>query len=97
MDPNNQNTEQTNNVPEGFPTLAQQVENTQEEKPAGKRKKKRSVLVTLIRIIVSVLIIAVGIYVILYLVARAAKYDSIPAMIRSMLVELDLMWQRILY
>jgi len=97
MDPNNNITEENNNIPEGFPTPAQQIENNKEEKPLAKRKKKRSFLVTLIRIVVSLVLIAIGIYLILFLVARAAKYDSIPAMLQSMFIELELMWQRIIY
>jgi len=31
------------------------------------------------------------------LVARAAKYETIGAMLESMFVELRLMWQRIIY
>jgi len=52
---------------------------------------------TIIRIVVSVIIIVLGVYLILYLVMRAAKYDSIQAMLQRMFVELELMWQRIRY
>jgi len=61
------------------------------------KKKKSSLLMLLIRTVIALAVIAVGIYIILYLVARAAKYDSIAAMLDSMFVELGLMWQRIIY
>jgi len=65
------------------------------DKPGRKKKKKRHPLISLLRIVIALIIIAVGIYGILYIVAYAAKYDSIAAMLESMRVELDLMWQRI--
>jgi cobalamin biosynthesis Mg chelatase CobN len=68
-----------------------------ELKRGGKRgkKKKRTPLRSLLRLVVALVIIAVGIYGILLIVAIAAKYDSINAMLASMMVELELMWQRI--
>ena len=65
------------------------------EKPKGKKKQKRHPIRSLLRILIALIIIAGGIYLILFLVAYFAKYESIPAMLASMRVELDLMWQRI--
>jgi len=64
-------------------------------KTGRKKKRKRHPLISLLRIVIALIIIAVGIYLILFIVAYAAKYDSISAMLESMRVELDLMWQRI--
>jgi len=100
MDTDNQVTNQSDNdrAPEGLPSLMQIVEKQKSSDPFKKFKKKRSgFAVTLIRIIISLLLIAGGIYLILFLVARAAKYDSIQAMLQSMFIELELMWQRIIY
>jgi len=95
---NNQTPEQIDNMPEIKPTLMQTIalENQQDGK-AKKKKKKRRPVSALLRIVISLIIIAAGIYLILFLVARAAKYDSIPAMLQRMIVELELMWQRIIY
>jgi len=60
-------------------------------------KKQRNMFMLLIRIIVTILIIAAGTLLILYIVARAAKYESIGVMIQSMLIELELMRQRVFY
>jgi len=65
------------------------------KEPKGKRKRKRHPIRSLLRILIALIIIAGGIYLILFLVAYFAKYESIPAMLASMRVELDLMWQRI--
>jgi uncharacterized membrane protein len=62
---------------------------------ANKRKRKRHPVKSLLRILIALIIIAGGIYLILFAVAYFAKYDSIAAMLESMRVELDLMWQRI--
>ena len=65
------------------------------KEPKGKKKQKRHPIRSLLRILIALIIIAGGIYLILFLVAYFAKYESIPAMLASMRVELDLMWQRI--
>ena len=64
---------------------------------SSKRRKrhKRSPLWSLLKLIIALVVIAVGIFAILYIVAIAAKYDTIRAMLDSMMVELELMWQRI--
>jgi flagellar basal body-associated protein FliL len=73
------------------------AENTEnKEPPKKKKKKKRGPLWTLLRILIALVLIAVGTALILYIVALAAKYESVAAMLRSMLVELELMWQRIM-
>ena len=97
METNGQVTETNDDAPAGLPGLTNINEKATNEEPKKKKKKKRSAVVTLIRIVVSLVIITVGIYLILFFVARAAKYDSIQAMVQSMLVELELMWQRIIY
>jgi len=56
-----------------------------------------SFLWSVIRFLICIIIIAVGVYVILYIIARAAKYDSISSMLQSMFIELELMWQRVIY
>jgi len=65
------------------------------KKPSGKRKQKRHPIKSLLRILIALVIIAAGIYLILFAVAYFAKYDSIAAMLESMRAELSLMWQRI--
>ena len=73
---------------------AEEVRTDSAEKP--KKKNKEPGHKTLLRVIISILIVAVGIYLILFLVARAAMYDSIGSMLQHMFVELSVMWQRIL-
>jgi hypothetical protein len=63
--------------------------------PTGKRKRKRHPVKSLLRILIALVVIAAGIFLILFAVAYFAKYDSIPAMLESMRAELALMWQRI--
>ena len=60
-----------------------------------KRRRKKHPGRAALRTIIALVVIAVGIYLILYFIAMAAKYDTIPAMLQSMGVELSLMWQRI--
>jgi len=73
------------------------IDNIQDEKESLTKKVKASFWWTVIRTLIALIIIAVGIYLILYLVARAAKYETISAMLQSMFIELELMWQRIIY
>jgi len=98
MEPNNQAPGQNDIMPEVKPTLLQAIEkdNSQNGKTPKKRKKRKPIM-TLLRVVISLVLIAIGIFLILFLVARAAKYDSIPAMLQRMIVELELMWQRIIY
>jgi len=89
---------------------AKPVEQKPEPKPEAKKddaagdfvrsakrrnKRKRSPLMSLLRLVIALIIIAVGVFGILYIVALAAKYPTIGAMLDSMWVELELMWQRI--
>lgn len=68
-----------------------------EVSPKEKKKKKKEPGRKLaLRIIISVVVIALGIYLILYLVARAAMYDSIGSMLQHMFNELSIMVERIL-
>ncbi len=50
---------------------------------------------TLIRVVIILAIIALGIFLILFFVAKASRYDSIGSMLQHMFTELWLMWQRI--
>ncbi len=50
----------------------------------------------ILRIVISILVIALGIFIILWCVAKAALYESIGDMLRHMWVEWNLMWARIL-
>ena len=100
MDTNDQIPEQNENTTDSIPSLLQLIDKDKTQNTDSQHKKskrKRSLILTLVRIVVSVVIIAIGIYIILWLVARAAKYVSIEAMLQHMWVELQLMWQRILY
>lgn len=63
----------------------------------GKKKKKGKEAAgkTLIRILITLLIIAVGIFLVLLLVAKAGRFDSIGSMLQHMFTEMSVMWQRI--
>lgn len=61
--------------------------------PEDIRKEKRRR--TMLRVIISVAIIVVGIFLILLLISKAAQYPSIGSMLAHMSEELALMWQRI--
>lgn len=64
----------------------------------GKKKKKKTregAHWTLVRILVAILILALGIFLILFFVAKASHFDSIGSMLQHMFIELGLMWQRI--
>ena len=63
--------------------------------PPKKRKQKRHPIKSLLRILLALIIIAAGIYLILFIVAYASRYDSIGSMLDRMFEELSLMWQRI--
>jgi len=58
-------------------------------------KARKTVLATLFRVIISLIVIVIGVYLVLYVVSVAARFESISAMLQSMRIELDLMWQRI--
>ncbi|MDL2294723.1 hypothetical protein LJC60_08900 [Ruminococcaceae bacterium OttesenSCG-928-D13] len=60
-----------------------------------KQKGKEGAGKTLIRVLITLLIIAVGIFLVLFLVAKAGRFDSIGSMLQHMFTELSLMWQRI--
>ena len=61
------------------------------------KRFRGSLLWSILRLLICIVIIAIGVFVILYIIARAAKYDSISSMLQSMFIELELMWQRVLY
>ena len=61
-----------------------------------KKKKKQSAGMVILRIFITLLIIAVGICGIIFIVAKASGQESIGAMLRHMQNELSLMWQRII-
>lgn len=64
--------------------------------PKKKRRGKESGLKTFLRILITLAVIALGIFLILFVVAKAGRFDSIGSMLRHMGVELSLMWQRII-
>ena len=82
---------------EAQPMDEKTYEDIHEEKESLVKKVKASFWWTIIRTLIALIIIAVGVYLVLYLVARAAKYETISAMLQSMYIELQLMWQRVLY
>lgn len=74
----------------------QPTDELSEEQDPNEEKKKKSDKATLIlRIVIAIVIIVVGILLILFFVAKAAKYDTIAAMLEHMGGELALMWKRI--
>jgi t-SNARE complex subunit (syntaxin) len=69
---------------------------TRSEKNEKKdKKKKENAGKTALRIIIAIIVIVVGIFLVLFFVAKAAKYDSIGSMLSHMGGELGLMWERI--
>ena len=66
------------------------------EPPKKSGKRKGGILWGILRVVIILVIIAVGVYVILWAVARAGKYDSIRTMLDQMYVDLELMWSRII-
>lgn len=58
-------------------------------------KRKRSVPVALLRALISIVLIAVLVFLVLWVVSIAAHYNSIPAMLRDMSGEVAGAWQRI--
>ncbi len=61
----------------------------------AKGKKMPKAVKTLIRVAIILAVIALGIFLILFIVAKASRYDSIGSMLEHMFTELWLMWQRI--
>ena len=68
----------------------------QQQEPTKKKKKKQSAGMIILRIFITILIIAVGIFGIIFIVAKASGRESIIEMLRHMQNELSLMWQRII-
>ena len=64
-----------------------------EEKKARQLKEKNSK--RLIRVLITIVVIIVGVFLILWLIAKAANYNTVADMVNVMLGELDLMWTRI--
>ena len=94
---NDSDSEQIDQFLQAQKTDEEAYEDVQDEKQSLLKKVKASFWWTVIRTVIALVIIAVGVYLILYLVARAAKYETISAMLQSMFIELELMWQRVLY
>jgi len=94
---NDSNTDQVDQFLQAQSINEEEYEDDQDEKQSLFKKVKASFWWTVIRTVIALVIIAVGVYLILYLVARAAKYETISAMLHSMFIELELMWQRVLY
>jgi len=94
----NEVTEKDENVQDVQQTSLQTEEQKHNDIPQEKDKvKKQNIIMLIIKIVIAVIVIAVGTFLILYIVARAAKYESIGAMLQSMLIELEIMWQRVIY
>lgn len=70
-------------------------EETAKRSDRQKQKNKEAGGKTLLRVIISIVVIVVGIFLILFFVAKAAKYDSIGSMLNDMSIDLGLMWERI--
>ena len=71
-------------------------ENPAAKKTSSKKKrKKQSAGIAILRTVLVLLIIAVGVFGVLYIVAKASAHESLGAMLRHMQQELSLMWQRI--
>jgi len=81
------------NVPE--PKKAVDKYSADNEEDLGKKEDKEPARKTLIRVLVSILIIAVGIFLVLWIVSIAAQYESISAMLQDMGNEVGLMIRRI--
>ena len=94
---NDSDAEQLDQAIQAKPMSEENYEDDQDEKQSLIKKVKASFWWTIIRTVIALVIIAIGVYLILYLVARAAKYETISAMLQSMFIELELMWQRVLY
>jgi len=73
----------------------EQISKNMSEKDKKRDKKKKEGHKTLIRVIIAIVIIVVGIFLILFFVAKAAKYDSIGSMLEHMGTHMGLMWERI--
>jgi len=96
MDSENSSPEQVDNSTDAFPSLQELVDkNDTTDIEAPKNKKNRSLLLTIVRIVVSIIVIVIGVYLILWLVSRAAKYETISEMLGHMWEHLQIMWERI--
>lgn len=72
-------------------------DNTTRKSPKKKKKRgKEPLYKTVLRVVISIVLLAIGVFIILLLVAKAARFDSIASMLQHMSVELSLMWQRII-
>lgn len=50
----------------------------------------------LLRLIIGILIIVVGVWLVLWIIARASLYSSIGDMLQHMFQHMDIMWKRVL-
>lgn len=83
-------------APESGPQY--QPENDPNRQAAGtgaKGRKKKKTLKFIVRLIIILAVIALGTFLILWVVMRAGKYESIRQMLDQMFIDLDLMWKRI--
>jgi len=67
----------------------------QEKYKYEKQRKKEPVSKTILRVLIYMSIIAILFFVVLFLISRAALYDSIGSMLQHMWGELQLMGERI--
>lgn len=82
-------------LPQNDQEVIEAREQTAEPEEQKKEKKKKDGLKTLLKVIIAIVVIVVGIYLILFFVAKAAKYDSIGSMLEHMGTHMGLMWERI--
>ena len=62
----------------------------------NKIKTKEPIYKTILRIAFTLAVVIIGIFLILYFVAKAARFDSLVVMLKHMLAELTLIWERII-
>ena len=98
-------TENTNDIPVAPQPAPQPVTQAEPQKsdvpaskgkPGRKRNRKRQPVRALLRIIISLAVIAGGIWLILFVVMLFSNYTSISQMLGAMRIELELMWERII-
>ena len=87
--------EENQNTIESAPLEQPEVVIADDTKKKQRTKKKENAAKAIIRIIITIVIIILGIFLILWAVAKAAKYETIGNMLVHMWGELDLMWKRI--
>lgn len=83
-------------MPPSPPETDGEAAQEKEPKRAKKARNRESWGKTLLRVLASLLVIVLGVWLVLYLVARAAAYPTVLAMLADMWAALQLAWQRII-